>query len=48
MNSEQALVRNVRTRRSDVKGEAIVVNHDVRIPMQVTGADHCVVVLKFP
>jgi hypothetical protein len=42
----QALIWNMRTCRSDVKGEAQVVKHEARVPMQSTGADHCVVVRR--
>jgi hypothetical protein len=47
MNAIQALIRNMRTCRPDVKGEAQAGNRKARVPMQGTGTDGFVVVTKF-
>ena len=47
VNLDQALVRNVRTCRSDAKGEAQVADTtSARVPMRGTGAETLVVGMK--
>ena len=47
MNPDQALVRNMRTCRLDVKGEVQVAKSArIRVPMRDTGAEWLVVGLK--